>query len=68
LKNTPRILQKQLPRRADLHSASKAVEQLEPDLPFQVLNLARERGLGLAQPLCGAPVMLPSPTATKLLQ
>ena len=58
LKYAPRILKKQLARRAYLHTAPKAVKQLESNLLLQILNLAREGRLSHAQPLCGAPVML----------
>jgi hypothetical protein len=45
VKNSTRLLEKQLARRTDLHAATKAIEELETDLPFQILNLSRQRRL-----------------------
>jgi hypothetical protein len=49
VKNSTRLLEKQLARRTDLHAATKAIEELETDLPFQILNLSRQRRLSHPQ-------------------
>jgi hypothetical protein len=58
LENPPRILQEQFARRADLHAPAEAVEELEADLAFQILDLPRQGGLRDPQPLCGTPEVL----------
>ena len=54
VKNSTRLLEKQLARRTDLHAATKAIEELETDLPFQILNLSRQRRLSHPQTQRGA--------------
>ena len=49
LKNSTRLLEKQSARRTDLHAATEAIEQLETDLAFEILNLSRERWLSHSQ-------------------
>ena len=58
LEDASRILQKQLASWIQLHAAREPVEKLEADFFFQILNLARKRWLGDAQPARRAPVML----------
>jgi hypothetical protein len=57
LKNAPRIFQVQPTGGAQLHAARQPVEQLEPKLGFQVLNLRGQSRLGHVQPLCRAPIV-----------
>jgi hypothetical protein len=45
VKNSTRLLEKQLARRTDLHAATKAIEELETDFTFEILNLSRQRRL-----------------------
>jgi hypothetical protein len=49
LKNSTRLLEKQPTSRTDLHAATEAIEQLETDLAFEILNLSRERWLSHSQ-------------------
>src|SRR5882672_7527993 len=58
LKNAARFFEKKFPGRGDFHSAREALEQLEANLVFKILNLARKRGLRHAQALLCPSVML----------
>ena len=58
LKDTSRILQKELAGWIQLHAAGQAFEKLKADFFFQILNLAGQRRLCHAQSARRAPVML----------
>src|ERR1700686_3584153 len=45
VQDTSRVAQEQFPRRAQSNASRQSVEQEEPDLPLQVLNLPRQRRL-----------------------
>jgi hypothetical protein len=57
VKNSARVVEKQPARRTELHAATEAVEQREPDLAFEILNLSRQRGLSHSQADRGATEM-----------
>jgi hypothetical protein len=57
LQKSTRLLEEQPARRTELHAATEAIEQLETDLAFEVLNLSRERRLRHSQALRGAAEM-----------
>jgi hypothetical protein len=57
LENSTRLLEKQPARRTDLHAATEAIEQREPDLAFEILNLPRPRWLRHSQTQRGAAEM-----------
>jgi hypothetical protein len=58
LKDSPRILQKQLAGCTQLHAARQPIEKLEPDFVLQVLDLPGKRRLSHAQSARCTPVML----------
>jgi hypothetical protein len=68
LKDTPCIFQKKLARWIQLHAAWQAIEKLEADLFFQILNLPGQRRLCHAQPARRAPVMLLLPDRHEIAQ
>jgi len=45
VQDTSRVAQEQFPRRAQSNASRQSVEQEEPDLPLQILNLPRQRRL-----------------------
>jgi len=58
LKYPPRVFEEQLAGSTQSDTARQAVEQLEAQLGFQVLDLRRKRRLRDVQALCCAPVVL----------
>ena len=58
LKDQTGVFQQGPPSRAEADTPGKAIEQLEPDLALEVLDLAGQSGLGHTQPLGRASVVL----------